>query len=134
MLDDSSESIHSISLHQVAARVNTACNNFNATTREGFAIENLLAVIPPRTMASFYRTSAGAEIDLVLEMPGKHGLWAIEIKRGLSPSPGKGFIIARADLKPKRSFIVYSGDQRYPIGKDVEAIGLREMARILENA
>jgi predicted AAA+ superfamily ATPase len=101
---------------------------------EGFAIENLLAVIPPRTMASFYRTSAGAEIDLVLEMPGKHGLWAIEIKRGLSPSPGKGFIIARADLKPKRSFIVYSGDQRYPIGKDVEAIGLREMARILENA
>jgi len=101
---------------------------------EGFAIENLLAVIPPRTMASFYRTSAGAEIDLVLEMPGKHGLWAIEIKRGLSPSPGKGFIIARADLKPKRSFIVYSGDQRYPIGKDVEAIGLREMARILEKA
>jgi hypothetical protein len=53
-------------------------------------------------MQSFYRTSAGAEIDLVLEMPGKHGLWAIEIKRGLSPSPGKGFIIARADLKPKR--------------------------------
>ncbi len=101
---------------------------------EGFAIENLLAVIPPRTMASFYRTSAGAEIDLVLEMPGKHGLWAIEIKRGLSPSPGKGFIIARADLKPKRSFIVYSGDQRYPIRKDVEAIGLREMARILEKA
>jgi uncharacterized protein len=67
-------------------------------------------------------------------MPGKHGLWAIEIKRGLSPSPGKGFTIARADLKPKCSFIVYSGDQRYPIGKDVEAIGLREMARILEKA
>jgi uncharacterized protein len=67
-------------------------------------MENLLAVVPPppRTMPSFYRTSAGGEIDLVLEMPGKHGLWAIEIKRGLSPSPGKGFIIARADLKPKR--------------------------------
>ena len=36
----------------------------------------------------------------LLGMPGKHGLWTIEIKRGLSPSPGNGFIIARADLKP----------------------------------
>ena len=48
-------------------------------------IESLLAAAPQRTMASFYRTAAGAEIDLVLEMPGKRGLWAIEIKRSLSP-------------------------------------------------
>jgi hypothetical protein len=38
---------------------------------EGFVIEKLLGVAPPRTLASFYRTSAGAEIDLVLELPGK---------------------------------------------------------------
>jgi len=98
---------------------------------EGFVIENLLAVAPPRTMASFYRTAAGAEIDLVLELPGKHGLWAIEIKRGLSASPGKGFHNAREDLKPKRSFVVYSGEERHPAAKGVEAIGLREMASLL---
>lgn len=101
---------------------------------EGFVIENLLAVAPARTMASFYRTSAGAEIDLVLEMPGKRGLWAIEIKRGLSPRPGRGFTSARADLKPRRSFVVYSGEERYPIAQDVEAISLKEMAELLEKA
>ncbi len=34
-------------------------------SREGLVIENLLAVAPPRTQAWFYRTLAGAEIDLV---------------------------------------------------------------------
>jgi len=98
---------------------------------EGFVIENLLAAAPPRAMPSFYRTSAGAEIDLILELPGKHGLWAIEIKRGLTASPSKGFHIAREDIKPRRSFIVYSGEDRYPISKEVEAIGVREMASLL---
>ena len=99
---------------------------------EGFVIENLLAVAPPRTMASFYRTLAGAEIDLLLELPGKRGPWAIEIKRGLSAGPGRGFHHAREDVKPERAFIVYSGEERYPIAKDVEAIGLREMASLIE--
>ncbi|TGQ47011.1 ATP-binding protein [Mesorhizobium sp. M00.F.Ca.ET.216.01.1.1] len=98
---------------------------------EGFAIENLLAVAPPRTMPSFYRTAAGAEIDLVLELPGKHGIWAIEIKRGLTPAVSKGFHVAIQDLSPRRSFIVYSGIDRYPISEDVEAIGIREMASML---
>lgn len=99
---------------------------------EGFVIENLLATAPPRTLASFYRTSAGAEIDLVLELPGKGGLWAVEIKRGLSATPRRGFHNAREDLKPKRSFVVYSGEARYPITEDIEAIGPREMATLLK--
>jgi hypothetical protein len=99
---------------------------------EGFVIENLLAVAPPRTLASYYRTLAGAEIDLLLELPGKRGLWAIEIKRGLTASPSKGFHNARADLNPKRSFVVYSGEEHYSITKDIEAIGFREMANLLE--
>jgi predicted AAA+ superfamily ATPase len=98
---------------------------------EGFAIENLIAACPPRTNAGFYRTAAGAEIDLVLELPGRKGLWAVEIKRGLSVTPSRGFHNAREDLKPKRAFIVYSGEERYPVSEDVEAIGLREMAELL---
>jgi uncharacterized protein len=99
---------------------------------EGFVIENLIAATPDRTTSSFYRTAAGAEIDLLLELPGKHGLWAIEIKRGLTASPGKGFHNAREDLRPKRSFIVHSGEERYPVTKDVTAIGVKEMASLLE--
>ncbi len=56
---------------------------------EGFVLENLLAVAPARTQASFYRTSAGAEIDLVLDLP-KGERWAIEVKRGLLPKLEKG--------------------------------------------
>lgn len=98
---------------------------------EGFVIENLLQVAPERTLASFYRTAAGAEIDLLLDMGGKHGLWAIEIKRGLAAKPDKGFYLACEDLQPKRSFVVYAGEERYPISKEVEVIGLRELSQVL---
>jgi predicted AAA+ superfamily ATPase len=97
---------------------------------EGFVIENLLATAPADTRASFYRTAAGAEIDLLLELPGGKR-WTVEIKSGLSPRLEKGFHFARQDLKPEKSFVVYSGDDRYPLGEDTEAIGLRELASIL---
>jgi hypothetical protein len=98
---------------------------------EGFVVESVLAAAPDRTRASFYRTSAGAEVDLVLEPPGG-GLWAVEVKGGLRPKADRGFHNAREDLNPMHSFVVYSGTERYPIAKDVEAIGLREMASLVE--
>ena len=94
---------------------------------EGFVIENLLAVAPERTLASFYRTAAGAEVDLVLELPGQHGVWVIEIKRGLAPRMEKGFHNARKDIKPSKSFMVYAGAGRYPVTEGVEAISLHDM-------
>jgi len=97
---------------------------------EGFVIETLMAAAPSRTIASFYRTSAGAEIDLVLEIPG-HGLWALEIKRSPSARAEKGFYIACDDLKPTRRFLVNSGSERYRISEGVDAVGLIEMARML---
>ena len=100
---------------------------------EGFVIENLLAAAPPRTHASFYRTSGGAEIDLVLELPGRHGLWALEIKRGLSARPSRGFYSSLGDLRPDRAFVVYAGESSYPISEAVEATGLRRMASRLAN-
>jgi predicted AAA+ superfamily ATPase len=97
---------------------------------EGFAIENLLAAAPERTLASFYRTVAGAEIDLLLEIPG-HGLWAIEIKRSLTARPARGFHTACQDLNPDRRFVVNSGLERYPINAETEAIGLPALAGTL---
>ncbi len=97
---------------------------------EGFVIENLLRVAPPQTAALFYRTAAGAEVDLVLEMPG-HGLWAIDIKRGQSSRPEKGFYAGCEDLKATQRFMVNSGTERYPIRHNTEAIGLYELAGML---
>ena len=97
---------------------------------EGFVIENLIAAAPARTIPSFYRTAAGAEIDLILEIPG-HGMWALEIKRSLSAKPEKGFYLACEDLKPQHRFLVNSGNERYPINPGFDAIGLTDMARLL---
>ena len=83
----------------------------SGTSWEGFVIENLIAAAPTRTAPLFYRTAAGAEVDLLLEIP-KHGLLAIDIKRGLSARPEKGFFLACEDLKPKRRFLVNSGTER----------------------
>ena len=99
---------------------------------EGFVIENLLSVAPAGTRASFYRTSAGAEIDLVLELPGSRAPWAIEIKRGPGGALGRGFRNAVGDIRPERSFVVTAGTDRYPVAENVEAIGLREMALVLK--
>lgn len=99
---------------------------------EGFVVENLLAVAPSGTAAGFYRTQSGAEIDLLIELPGARAPWAVEIKLGLAPTVGRGFQNARQDINPERSFVVYSGTERYPLAHGVEAIGLRDMADLLE--
>ena len=101
------------------------------TSWEGFVIENLLSVVKDRPLASFYRTSAGAEVDLVLEFPGISEIWVIEIKRALSAKPKKGFYHACEDIQPNKCFVVYAGDDRYPISQGVEAIGLAEMSGLL---
>lgn len=97
---------------------------------EGFVLEALLSAAPERALPSFYRTAAGAEIDLVLELENSRR-WAIEIKRGLAPKLERGFHSAREDIQPERSFVVYSGTERYPLGPGIEAIGVREMAEVL---
>jgi len=56
---------------------------------EGLVIETLLAVAPEGCEGWFYRTAAGAEINLVLEWSPQRR-WAIEIKRSLSPLARQG--------------------------------------------
>ncbi len=100
---------------------------------EGFVIESLLGIAPERTEASFYCSSGGAEVDLVLELPGR-GPWAIEIKRSLAPRPSRGFHSACKDIVPERRFVVYPGDERYRIADDIEAVRAVDLAREIEAA
>jgi predicted AAA+ superfamily ATPase len=94
---------------------------------EGFALETAIGAAPDGTDASFYRTSAGAEIDLVLTLPNGR-LWAIEVKRSLSPKVEKGFHLACEDLAPERKFVVYPGTERFPLGHGVEAVTVAGLA------
>ncbi len=91
---------------------------------EGMLIENILGSLPQGVGAWFYRTSAGAEIDLVLEF-GPKNIWAIEIKRSIShPMPGKGFYIACADLKAQRQILLYPGSEAYKANGRTEVMPL----------
>ncbi len=96
---------------------------------EGMAIESLLAAAGAggqRVQGSFYRTSHGAEIDLVLTWPGGEE-WAVEIKRSLAPTLERGFHSALADLAPQRALVVHPGADSYRLAPPVEAIGLAEL-------
>lgn len=97
---------------------------------EGFVIENLITAAPAFTVPGFYRTSGGAEINLLLELPGGER-WAIEVKRSRAAKPARGFYEACEDLKPAKRFVVHAGQERYPVSADVEAIGLRELSQAL---
>lgn len=98
---------------------------------EGFVIENLLSVAPGRTEAQFYRASGGAEIDLVLTLPGRRP-WAIEIKRSLDPKPARGFHSACLDVKPEARFVVYPGSERFALSKGLDALSVVDMAAIVQ--
>ena len=97
---------------------------------EAFVVENIISAAPNDAIASFYRTLAGAEIDLLLEMPNGE-LWVFEIKRSTSPKVSKGFYVACDDLSPAYCFVVYPGHEQYPVSKGVDAIGLQEICSIL---
>lgn len=98
---------------------------------EGFALETLINAAPLNTSSGFYRTSNGAEVDLLLDMPG-HGLWAMEVKRGAASKPRRGFYSACEDLKPVKRWLVYPGAETYPVGDGVQVIGLRALIGVIQ--
>jgi uncharacterized protein len=99
---------------------------------EGFVIENLVACLPAGATPWFYRTSAGAEIDLVIERNIK-SKYALEIKRSMNPSVSKGFHLGCEDIGATRRFIVYPGKERFPVTKDVMAIPILDMMEEIKN-
>ena len=97
---------------------------------EGFVVENLLSCAPSATQAHFYRSSGGAEVDLLLTLPGGDR-WAVEIKRSLAPKVERGFHAACVDLEPARRLLVYPGIERYRMANDLEVTPLRMLCQDL---
>lgn len=97
---------------------------------EGFVMENLLSLLPKGSETWFYRTAAGAEIDLVIQLSGKK-LWAIEIKKGLAPKISSGFHQGCKDIKANRKFLVYGGTETFPIKHNTTVIGLEQIMTLL---
>ena len=90
---------------------------------EAYVVENILNQLLDKWRYSFYRTSAKAEIDLVLEGPDNQ-VWAIEVKRSLTPTVSKGFYYACDDIKATHKFVIYPGNDAFPLSNGVEVMGL----------
>jgi|TARA_R110000787_G_scaffold251666_1_gene357174 predicted AAA+ superfamily ATPase len=92
---------------------------------EGLCIEALLAAAPTGTEPFFYRTSAGAELDLVLRLPGGD-IWAVEIKRTTAPKVSRGFYVGAEDIKASRKLLIYAGEHDVPVAEGVRAVPLEQ--------
>jgi len=90
---------------------------------EGFCIENILSSISNRWKASFYRTSSGNELDLILEK-GKHRI-ALEFKASKAPIVTKGFWISLDELHILQGFIVAPVDSSYPLKENIQISTLK---------
>lgn len=96
---------------------------------EGWVIEQILSAIPSSWTPYFYRSGGGAELDLVLQS-GRERPIAIEIKYSAAPKLQKGFWNAFADLKCKKGFVIYPGNEFYPIRKNVFALPINMLYKL----
>ena len=99
---------------------------------EGWVIEQVLAAVPGNWRPWFYRTSGGAEIDLILERPGQKPFLAFEVKYSPSPSPSRGFWTAMADLGLEEGYVVCPCKEQYPLGHGVFTLPVHRLPAFLK--
>lgn len=99
---------------------------------EGMVIEQILAILPAGIQPFFYRTSAGAEVDLLL-VPRSGSPIAVEIKHSLSPKVSKGLRCVMDDLACERGYIVYSGTEAYQIATRVTALPITMLETLISS-
>jgi len=87
---------------------------------EGFVVEQVAAQLPAGAQLGFYRTAAGAEIDLVIEHRARR--IGVEIKFSAAPKPAKGFWEALKDLRLDKTYVIAPVQRRYPLAAGVEVV------------
>jgi len=94
---------------------------------EGLVVENVIAALP-NWRPNFYRTSHGAEIDLVMSR-GLRRI-AIECKASTAPKVSRGFWSALEDIGADEAWVIAPVGESYPIHQQVEVAPL---AKFLEH-
>jgi predicted AAA+ superfamily ATPase len=101
------------------------------TSWESLCLENILAACKRKVSASFYRTAAGAEVDLVLESGSTR--IAVEFKASSSPRPQRGFWSAVEDLGTERNWIIAPVSEGFPL-RQARVASLDDFLSAPENA
>lgn len=97
---------------------------------EGYVIEQIAAILDNRHSIYFFRTSNGAEADLVIAR-GLKPVIAADIKLSNSPVPSRGFYESVRDLSPEKAFIIIPDGDDFPGRNDVTYCGLNKFLTIL---
>ncbi|MBM3376305.1 MAG: ATP-binding protein [Betaproteobacteria bacterium] len=92
---------------------------------EGFVVEQVCARLPVGTPTAFYRTSAGAELDLVIEWEGR--IIGIEAKLSSAPTVTKGFWQACEDVGVHEAWVVAPVREGWPIGDRARVVSPLEL-------
>ena len=96
---------------------------------EGYVLEHICQLAPRGAEVMFYRTAAGAEMDVVVQAGSR--TTCFEIKSSSAPKVTQGFHNAVQDLKPTRTYIVAQVENRYAFAERIEVIPLTDIARAL---
>ncbi|MBU4194671.1 MAG: ATP-binding protein [Actinobacteria bacterium] len=97
---------------------------------EGFALQQVLAIMGAGENAYFWGTQRGAELDLLLFRGGR--ALGFEFKCSDAPSMTKSMHIALRDLDLDVLYVVYPGRELYRLHEKVKALPLRECVRLGE--
>lgn len=98
---------------------------------EGFCIEQIITSLPEHAKSFHYRTHAGAELDLIIELPGKD-IIAVEIKRSLSPKVTPAMMESFETTEANRGFIVTPKGEGFPMNKYFTALPISEFISLIE--
>lgn len=96
---------------------------------EGFVVEQVRALLPPGVEMGFYRTAAGAELDIVVQS-GTRRL-GIEVKFSAAPTVTKGFWQAVGDLQPEQTVVVAPVARAYPLRSGVDVVPVWALLELL---
>ena len=93
---------------------------------EGFALEHVISNAQTQNVY-FWSTHAGAELDLMIMSEGKR--YGFEFKYMDAPRTSRSMHIAIEDLKLAHLWVVYPGNQSYPLGDKITAVPLEDITR-----
>ena len=87
---------------------------------EGFVVEQVCGRLPSHATVSFYRTAAGAELDLIIEIGQRR--FGIEAKFSSAPKVTKGFWHACEDVGVERAYVVAPVRDGYALAPNVDVV------------
>jgi predicted AAA+ superfamily ATPase len=97
---------------------------------EGWVLEQIAQLLPSPWQLSFYRTAAGAEVDVVAERGNKK--IGFEIKFSSAPTLSRGFWSAMDDLGLEQVYVIAPVETGYPLGQNVEVVPAVDLKKLCE--